>query len=305
MPHIQAEGAKLYYEEAGEGDAIIFVHEFADDLRSWELQMSFFSRRYRCISYNARGYPPSDVPSDPDLYSQDLATDDIAAVMRGLDIDKAHIVGCSMGAFATLHFGLRYAQMARSLVVLGCGYGAKKDSRDGFNSEVAELAQSFMDKGMEVVGRPYSLGPTRVQFQNKDPRGFAEFQERFLSHSAEGTGRTMAGVQAKRPSLYDLEDSLRALEVPTLLVIGDEEEPCLEANLYLKRTICSSGLVILPRTGHAANLEEPGAFNSSPRWSRTVGPCAIRARSPHPPWLPARPRIKGGPDARAPDHLRL
>ncbi len=263
MPHIQAEGAKLYYEEAGEGDAIIFVHEFADDLRSWELQMSFFSRRYRCISYNARGYPPSDVPSDPDLYSQDLATDDIAAVMRGLDIDKAHIVGCSMGAFATLHFGLRYAQMARSLVVLGCGYGAKKDSRDGFNSEVAELAQSFMDKGMEVVGRPYSLGPTRVQFQNKDPRGFAEFQERFLSHSAEGTGRTMAGVQAKRPSLYDLEDSLRALEVPTLLVIGDEEEPCLEANLYLKRTIRSSGLVILPRTGHAANLEEPGAFNQA------------------------------------------
>jgi pimeloyl-ACP methyl ester carboxylesterase len=263
MPHIQAEGAKLYYEEAGVGDPIIFVHEFADDLRSWDLQMRFFSRRYRCIGYNARGYPPSDVPSDPALYSQDLATDDIAAVMRGLDIDKAHIVGCSMGAFATLHFGLRYAPMARSLVVLGCGYGAKKDSRDGFNREVAELAQSFMDKGMEVVGRPYSLGPTRVQFQNKDPRGFADFQERFLSHSAEGTGRTMAGVQAKRPSLYDLEDSLRALEVPTLLVIGDEEEPCLEANLYLKRTIPSSGLVILPRTGHAANLEEPAAFNQA------------------------------------------
>lgn len=263
MPHIQAEGAKLYYEEAGSGDAIIFVHEFADDLRGWELQMRYFSRRYRCIAYNARGYLPSDVPSDPELYSQDLATDDIAAVMRGLDIDKAHIIGCSMGAFATLHFGLRYGHMARSLVVLGCGYGAKQDGRQTFNAEVAELAASFLEKGMIEIGTPYSLGPTRVQFQNKDPRGFADFQERFLSHSTEGTGRTMAGVQARRPSLYDLEDELKALEVPTLLVIGDEEEPCLEANLYLKRSIRSSGLVMLPRTGHAANLEEPAAFNQA------------------------------------------
>jgi pimeloyl-ACP methyl ester carboxylesterase len=263
MPLIQAEGAKLYYEEAGSGDPIIFVHEFADDLRSWEPQMRYFSRRYRCISYNARGYPPSEVPSDPELYSQDLATDDIAAIMRGLNIDKAHVVGCSMGAFATLHFGLRYGHMARSLVVLGCGYGAKQDGRETFNSEVADLAASFLEKGMVEVGTPYSLGPTRVQFQNKDPRGFADFQDRFLGHSAEGTGRTMAGVQARRPSLYALEDALKALEVPTLLVIGDEEEPCLEANLYLKRTIRSSGLVIMPRTGHAANLEEPAAFNQA------------------------------------------
>ena len=263
MPHIQAEGAKLYYEEAGSGQPIVFVHEFADDYRSWEPQVRFFSRRYRCISYNARGYPPSDVPSDPGLYSQDIATDDIAAVMRGLGIEKAHVVGCSMGAFAALHFGMRYADMARSLVVVGCGYGAKRDTRAGFNAEVEEFSASFFEKGMVEVGTPYSLGPTRVQYQNKDPRGFAEFQDRFLSHSAEGSGRTMAGVQAKRPSLYDLEDELKALEVPTLLVTGDEDEPCLDANLFLKRTIRSSGLVMLPRTGHAANLEEPAAFNQA------------------------------------------
>lgn len=263
MPHVQAEGAKLYYEEAGGGDAIVFVHEFADDFRSWEPQVRYFSRRYRCVSFNARGYPPSDVPSDPALYSQDMAADDIAAVMRGLDIGKAHVVGCSMGAFATLHFGMRYGDMARSLVVVGCGYGAKKDTRGDFTSEVEQFAASFAEKGMVEVATPYSLGPTRVQFQNKDPRGFLEFQERFLSHSAEGSGLTMGNVQAKRPSLYDLEDGLRQLVVPTLLVTGDEDEPCLDANLYLKRTIPSSGLVMLPRTGHAANLEEPASFNQS------------------------------------------
>jgi pimeloyl-ACP methyl ester carboxylesterase len=183
--------------------------------------------------------------------------------MRGLDIDKAHVVGCSMGAFATLHFGMRYADMARSLVVVGCGYGAKKDTRGDFTSEVEQFAASFKEKGMVEVATPYSLGPTRVQFQNKDPRGFVEFQERFLSHSAEGSGLTMGNVQAKRPSLYDLEDGLRQLTTPTLLMTGDEDEPCLDANLYLKRTIPSSGLVMLPRTGHAANLEEPASFNQS------------------------------------------
>ncbi|MDE0944775.1 MAG: alpha/beta hydrolase [Alphaproteobacteria bacterium] len=263
MPYIQAQGAKLYYEEAGSGDPIIFVHEFADDLRGWELQMRYFSRSYRCIAYNARGFEPSEVPSDPALYSQDIATDDIAAVLRGLDIEKAHIVGCSMGAFAALHFGLRYPEMALSLVVAGCGYGAKKDGGDDFATEVAQFAASFIEKGMVEVGTPYSLGPTRVQFQNKDPRGFAEFQERFLGHSAQGTGLTMGGVQAKRPSLYDLEAELRKLVVPTLLIVGDEEEPCLDTNLFLKRTIPSSGLLMIPRTGHAANLEEPALFNAA------------------------------------------
>jgi pimeloyl-ACP methyl ester carboxylesterase len=263
MPHIQAEGAKLYYEEAGEGAPIVFVHEFADDCRGWEPQMRYFSRRYRCITFNARGYPPSDVPSDPALYSQDMAADDIAAVLRGLDIDKAHIIGCSMGAFAALHFGLRYAEMARSLVVVGCGYGAKKDTRGDFTNDAETFATSFLEKGMAEVASTYSMGPTRVQFQNKDPRGFTEFQERFLNHSAQGSGLTMGNVQAKRPSLYDLEGGLGRLQVPTLLVTGDEDEPCLDANLYLKRTIPSSGLLMLPRTGHAANLEEPAAFNQA------------------------------------------
>ena len=77
MPYVESNGVHLYYEESGFGDPILFVHEFADDMRSWEMQMNYFSRRYRCIAYNARGYPPSDVPEDPDAYSQQQATDDM------------------------------------------------------------------------------------------------------------------------------------------------------------------------------------------------------------------------------------
>jgi len=262
MSHVETtDGVRLFYQEAGSGQPVLFVHEFAGDHRSWEPQMRFFARRHRCVAYNARGYPPSDVPSDPDAYSQDIATDDIAAVIRGLDLGKPHVVGCSMGGFATLHFGLRYPELATSLVVVGCGYGAKKDTRAGFQQEAEAFAAQFEDLGMAQVAATYSVGPTRVQYQNKDPRGFEEFQRQFAEHSAQGSALTLTNVQARRPSLYDLEDRLKALRVPTLLVTGDEDEPCLDANLFLKRTIASAGLLMLPRTGHAANLEEPEAFN--------------------------------------------
>jgi len=93
MPHVQAEGARLYYEEAGSGRPVVFVHEFGSDLREWETQLRFFSRSYRCIAYNARGYPPSDVPDDLSLYGWEFAVEDIAAVLRGLSIPRAHVVG--------------------------------------------------------------------------------------------------------------------------------------------------------------------------------------------------------------------
>ena len=126
MAHITTDdGIRLYYEEAGSGDPIVFVHEFAGDYRSYETQLRFFARRYRCIAFNARGYPPSDVPQDWQLYSQERARDDIRDVLDGLGIAKAHIVGISMGGFATLHFGFAYPERARSLVVAGCGYGAQ------------------------------------------------------------------------------------------------------------------------------------------------------------------------------------
>lgn len=265
MPYAAAEGAKLYYEECGSGFPVVFVHEFAGDFRSWETQLRYFARMYRCIAYNARGYPPSDVPEDVAAYSQDIATDDVAAVMHAAGIDKAHIVGLSMGGFAALHFGLRYPDMAKSLVVSGCGYGAEPDRNAQFAGEAGKLADGLETKGMEEMARIYGGGPTRVQLENKDPRGYGEFMSILAGNSAKGSALTMRGVQAHRPSLYDLEPQLKALKVPTLLILGDEDEPCLDPNVYLKRTIPSAGLVVIPQTGHACNIEEPDAFNAALR----------------------------------------
>jgi pimeloyl-ACP methyl ester carboxylesterase len=262
MPSIVTDdGVKLHYQEAGNGIPVVFVHEFAGDARSWEPQLRHFGRRYRAIAYNARGFPPSDVPAAPERYSQDRARDDIRAVLDGLDIGKAHIVGLSMGGFATLHFGFTYPDRARSLAVGGCGYGAAPEQRTQFAEEAEAAAARFEQLGAAKAGEAYALGPTRVQYQNKDPRGWREFADQLAEHSSLGAAFTLRGVQGRRPSLYDLIAEMKKITVPTLIMTGDEDWPCLEPGILMKKTIPSAALVVMPNCGHAINLEDPDAYN--------------------------------------------
>ena len=260
MPKAPVGGVNLYYEEAGSGTPIIFVHEFAGDLQSWHLQFRFFARRYRVVAFNARGYPPSDVPEDPAAYSQAQAVEDIKGVLDHLGVARAHVVGLSMGGYATLHFGLAYPERALSLTVAGCGYGSGRD-RAEFQRDVDVVVRQFEEHGMAAVADTYTKGPTRVQFMAKDPHGFEEFRRQFAAQSARGHALTMRGVQRTRPSVFELQARLERLDVPTLVVTGDEDEPCLEPGLFLKRTIPTAGLVVIPNSGHTINLEEPETFN--------------------------------------------
>ena len=262
MPSIRTEdGVDLHYIEAGEGTPLVFAHEFAGDARSWEPQIRFFSRRYRCIAFHARGYPPSSVPTSPKSYGQDRATDDIAAVIKALNLAPAHVVGLSMGAFATLHLGLRRPHLARSLTAAGVGYGASPDKRAQFQAEIDGSVAKLRAGGIEKFATIYAHGPTRLVFEEKDPRGFAEFEAQMAEHSTEGSALTMLGVQRERPSLFELEAQFRQLKLPTFIIAGDEDDPTLEPALYLKRTITSSALLVMPKCGHTMNLEDPDAFN--------------------------------------------
>jgi pimeloyl-ACP methyl ester carboxylesterase len=261
MPTAPVNGIHLYYEITGSGYPLIFCHEFAGDCRSWEPQVRYFARRYQVITYNARGYPPSDVPDDVNVYSQRQAVEDIVGLMRYLQLDQAHLVGLSMGGYAVLHFGLIYPAMARSLVVGGCGYGSTAGDREKFRQDVEQTAQRIERDGMQAMAGFYSRGPTRVQFEAKDPRGWREFADQLAEHSAVGSALTFRGVQAQRPSVFELEAPMRRLQVPTLIITGDEDEPCLEPALFMKRCMPAAGLVVLPKSGHTINLEEPDAFN--------------------------------------------
>jgi len=260
MPFARNGAVALYYEETGSGTPVVFVHEFSGDHRSWEPQVRYFSRRYRCVTFDARGYPPSDVPADPAAYSQDLAVADLRAVLDHLEIGRAHLVGLSMGGFTTLHFGLRHPDRARSLAIAGVGYGSTPDHDRSWVADVAALADFYAE---DPAGAAASHGsaPGRVAFMVKDPRGWAEFASQLAGHSRVGSALTMRGVQGGRPNLYDLRAELAALQVPLLVITGDEDEPCLEPGIFLKRTVPTAALAVLPRSGHTVNLEEPAAFN--------------------------------------------
>ena len=275
-------GVRLYYEEAGEGSPVVFVHEFGGTYRSWEPQLRAYARRHRCITFAARGYPPSDVPENVDAYSQTLAVQDIAAVMDAAGIERAHVVGLSMGGFAALHFGLDFPDRARSLVVAGAGYGAEKQYEAYFRGVSLEVAKQFEVHGSEQFAKTYALGASRVQFQNKDPRGWREFADLLGQHSGVGAANTMRGVQARRPSIYDLEDRLRTMPVPVLVVAGDEDDHCLQPGIFMKKTIPACGLLVLPKTGHTLNLEEPDHFN------RFVGDFIAQVEAGR--WPPRDPR---------------
>jgi pimeloyl-ACP methyl ester carboxylesterase len=261
MPKAPVDGVNFYYEVTGSGYPLLFAHEFAGDCRSWEPQVRYFARRYQVITYNARGYPPSDVPEDLKAYSQEQAARDIVGLLQHLNITHAHLVGLSMGGYAVLHVGLRYPAVARSLVVAGCGYGSVSTERARFQQDSSKIAERLQREGMPAVAEVYAKGPTRVQFEDKDPRGWREFAEQLAAHSAIGSALTLLGVQGRRPSVYALEGQMRQLRVPTLIVTGDEDEPCLDPGLFMKRVIPTAGLVVMPKCGHTLNIEEPDAFN--------------------------------------------
>jgi pimeloyl-ACP methyl ester carboxylesterase len=259
------DGVKLYVETVGSGTPVVFVHEYAGDYRSWEAQVRYFCRQHRCVTYSQRGYPPSDVPSDPGRYSQDVARDDVIAVMDGLGIDKAHVVGHSMGGYTALHVGIRYPQRCLSVTAAGCGWGSSPDAekREAMKALAAETGKMFAEEGIVAAAAKYADAPMRQAFKHKDPRGWTEFARMLAEHSAQGHALTMLNLQLKRPTLWEMEAELKQFSVPLLVIVGDEDDLCLDGSLFIKRTAPTAALLVLPRSGHTINSEEPAAVNAA------------------------------------------
>jgi 3-oxoadipate enol-lactonase len=286
MPYaISSDKVRLHYEEVGQGTPILFVHEFASDHRGWEPQMREFGKRYRCIAYSSRGYTPSDVPADKGAYSYKHVMRDCIAVLDHLKIDNAHLIGLSMGGYTSLQVALNHPNRVRSLVLAGTGSGSERWYTEQFHKNSRDLALVFEHEGSAAVARTYGNGPSRVPFAIKDPRGFAEFTARLAEHDAQGSANTSRGFQGARPSLYDFESEIRKLTTPALIVVGDEDDRCIEPSLFLKNTIAASGLVMFPKSGHVVNLEEPDLFNEM------VGDFLSRVEAGR--WLARDPRTCG------------
>ncbi|MEQ8345191.1 MAG: alpha/beta hydrolase [Sneathiellaceae bacterium] len=262
MPMADSRGAQIHYEVFGEGMPVLFLHEFAGDHRSWIDQVRRFARGHRCICLSARGYPPSDAPADADSYSQALANADALAVLDALAIEQAHIVGLSMGAYTALQLAIYHPARVRAVVAASGGSGAYRPTRDAFIAQTLASADAIQAAGALPV-EEMGIAATRIQLLRKDPLGWALFCANLSEHPAQAAAHTLRGIQAARPSLYDLETALSQVDAPVLLLVGDEDEPCLDVNLWLKRIMRTARLQVLPGTGHAVNLEEPAAFNAA------------------------------------------
>jgi pimeloyl-ACP methyl ester carboxylesterase len=261
MPHASVNSIELYYQDTGTGFPVVFCHEFGGDYRSWDPQVRAFGRLYRCVTYSQRGFPPSTIPAAQDEYSQDLLIEDLRGLVAHLDIGQAHFVGFSMGGSVVLNFGLRYPKLCRSLTVVGAGAG--NTNRERFERDIRQVVDLIRTQGMRRFADTYAEGPIRGPFKRKDPHGWSVFRDQLAEHSAQGQASTMQGVMLRRPTIFSLEAQLRGLGVPTLVAIGDEDEPCVDVAVFLKRTVPGAGLLVLPLSGHAINLEEPATFNAA------------------------------------------
>ena len=260
MPMAPSQGARIYYEETGAGTPILFIHEFAGDHRSWDDQMRHFGRGWRCITWGARGYPPSDCPADAKLYGQEFFNRDAIAVLDAAKVEKAHIVGLSMGGYTALMLAAKHPERVLSCTAAGAGSGALKATRQQFIDASRTSAAEF-DRTGKIDAEGIGLGPTRVQLQVKDPIAWRRAVAHQAEHPADAAARTLRTVQSGRASLYDLEGELKGTMAPVLLLVGDEDEPCLDVNLWMKRLMPTARLGLLPGSGHAINLEEPALFN--------------------------------------------
>lgn len=266
MPTLAStDGVSLFYEDNGSGDAILFIHEFAGNHRTWAGQIAALSGNYRCIAYCARGYPPSDVPEGDQNYGQDKAVSDAVAVLDSLGIEKAHIVGHSMGAYTALNVGIRHPDRCLSVAALGCGWGSHPDERETVRGLCEDIARMFREEPIADAAAKYARFPMRHTFEAKNPADFAEFEKILAGLSPEGAALTMLNLQRDRPTLWDMEAALRNFSPPLLVLVGDEDHPCLDGSLFLKRTAPTAALQIVPRTGHTITMEEPDIVNAALR----------------------------------------
>ena len=276
-----SDGVRLHVTDDGDGPPVLFLHEYAGDHRSWAGQVAELKDDFRCLTLSARGYPPSDVPTDLAAYSWQRAVFDVIEVLDALGIGSAHVVGLSMGGYTALQLGRLHPHRVRSIMAVSAGSGSDPAGRPAYLDEAVVVAEKLRTRGTAAVGEQMAIGPSRIQLKQHNNPAWHTFVEQFTDHSAEGLALTMLGVQGRRPSLWELMDDFGRLTVPLLVVNGDEDEACLSTGILLKRTAPRCGMLVLPNSGHVPNLEDPQQFNDiTRRFLRRVESDAWPQRDP-------------------------
>jgi pimeloyl-ACP methyl ester carboxylesterase len=262
MPYATAsDGTRLWFEAAGAGPALLLAHELCSDARQWKGQVAALSRRFRCLTPNARGYPPSAVPETDDAYLWDRFAGDLGAVLDAAGEARAILMGWSMGAYAALQFARLHPDRVRALVLAGIGSGSPGADTALWRMQMRDLAAAWLEDPRRAA-RTMAEGENRQALRRLDPAAFAAWLADLEGHSPEGMARTCANYQGRRPSLQDFAAGFAGLEVPTLIVCGEEDAPCMETSRWLAAALPQARLWEPRGLGHAPNLEAPELFNA-------------------------------------------
>ncbi|HYB42128.1 MAG TPA: alpha/beta fold hydrolase [Candidatus Methylomirabilis sp.] len=267
MPIASINGIRVYHEAAGKGAPLVLVHGFACGIRSWDPQARGLSRSRLVITYDVRGHGISEAPPEPTAYSQPASVEDLRALLVHLGIRRAAVGGLSMGGNIALNFALAHPDMVTQLVVADTGAGS--DDTADWIATVHDFAETLDRRGMEAFADLACANPLFARYIAQGPSAERFIRSCLMTHRAHGIAHTAREVLAKRPPIYALESRLRQLEVPTLLIVGEDDAPCVKVHRFMADCLRRSTHIVLRGRGHLTNLEAPAAFNAAIR--RFVG----------------------------------
>lgn len=243
MPEAKLNGITINYDVAGEGPAVFLTHGYSATGRMWEPQKDALKDRYRLITWDMRGHGQTDSPEDPSQYSEALTLGDMLALMQTLETGPAVVGGLSLGGFMSLAFHLAHPEMVRALVLCDTGPGYRNpDARAGWNRMALKRANELEAQGLAALGNSTEVRETARY--HKSAQG--------LAHAARGM---LAQVDDR------VINHLPDIRVPTLVIVGEQDEPFRGPSDYMAAKISGAQLEIIPNAGHAANLDNPEAFN--------------------------------------------
>ena len=261
MPIARVNGVSLYYEIAGRGAPLVLVHGFACGIRSWDPQVRALSRYRRVITYDVRGHGLSDAPPEAAAYSQATSVADLHALLAHLKIGRAVVGGLSMGGNIALNFALAHPAMVSALIVADTGAGSEEAG--DWAAGLRAFADVLNRGGVEAFADMAVAHPLFARYVAQGPEAARLVRSCLMTHRARGLAHTALEVLAKRPSIYSLDARLRALGVPTLLIVGEYDTPCLKPHRFMADVMPKARHVVLRGVGHLTNLEAPAAFNAA------------------------------------------
>lgn len=261
MPVARVNGVRIHYREEGQGYPLVLVHGGGVSSEMWTPQVEHFVRRYRVITYDCRGFGGSEAPSVAEAYSQSAFVEDLRQLLGHLGIERACVCGLSMGGGIALSFGLTYPDLVDGLVI--CDTGSGSDDPEAWRRGCFDLASLLETQGMDAFAETLLRAEAHAYYVAQGPHAADHLRLLIVNNPPHGVAGTLRGVMAVRAPLYALEEQLRSVTAPVLVVVGEHDRACRGVSEFLARTLPRAELCVLAGTGHVTNLEDAAGFNAA------------------------------------------